>query len=151
MLTPIEIQSRVLKSGLGYQKKDVEDFINEICSDYEIIFKENRENKEKLKVLINTLNHYRDMEKEMQNTLALANKAAIEIKEAARNEAKIIETDALKKAEVILNDSKKQLEDHNNQILLLKSQQFDYLSKCKELISEQLVLIDSELIKVSDQ
>ena len=30
MITPVEIQSKAFKSGIGYDKKDVDSFINEI-------------------------------------------------------------------------------------------------------------------------
>ncbi|SHI31090.1 DivIVA domain-containing protein [Parasporobacterium paucivorans] len=149
MITPIEIQSRMLKTGLGYQKKDVEEFINEISADFEVLFKENKENKEKLKVLANTLTHYRDMEREMQSTLELANKAALEIKDAAKRDAKIIEDDAIAKADHILEDAKAQIEVLNQQMEQIRIQHNDYLTKCREFVSEQLAGIDSEIDRMN--
>ena len=41
MLTPIDIQNREIKSKMGgYDKKDVDDFLEEIRGSYEELYKE---------------------------------------------------------------------------------------------------------------
>ena len=41
MLTPVEIQNRVFKSGgLGYDKKDVDSFMKEVVESYEMLYRE---------------------------------------------------------------------------------------------------------------
>ena len=42
MITPIEIQNKTFKSGgLGYDKRDVDQFMKEVLSGYETIYREN--------------------------------------------------------------------------------------------------------------
>ena len=44
MITPIELSSKVFnKSGLGYDRKDVDGFMKEVVSSYESLYKENVE------------------------------------------------------------------------------------------------------------
>ena len=38
MITPVEIQSKSFKSGIGYDKKDVDGFITEILENYEELY-----------------------------------------------------------------------------------------------------------------
>ena len=50
MLTPIDIQNREIKSKMGgYDKKDVDDFLEEIRGSYEGLYKENESLKEKIR------------------------------------------------------------------------------------------------------
>ena len=52
MLTPVEIQNKSFKSGgLGYDKKDVDNYIKEIVRSYEDVYRENMELKDKVGVL----------------------------------------------------------------------------------------------------
>ena len=51
MLTPIEIERKVFKSGIGYEKKDVDLFLKDILDNYEAIYKENVELNDKIIVL----------------------------------------------------------------------------------------------------
>ena len=60
MLTPVEIQNRVFKSGgLGYDKKDVDSFMKEIVISYELLYREKMEMADKLNVLNDALQNYK--------------------------------------------------------------------------------------------
>lgn len=72
MLTPIEIQRKVFKSGIGYEKKDVDSFLKEILDDYETIYKENVELTDKVNVLSEGIQYYKSIEKTLQKALVLA-------------------------------------------------------------------------------
>ena len=43
MLTPVDIQNKVFKGGIGFDKKDVETFMHELSSDYEQLYRSNVE------------------------------------------------------------------------------------------------------------
>ena len=58
MLTPVEIQNRVFKSGgLGYDKKDVDSFMKEIADSYELLYREKMELADKVNVLNNDISN----------------------------------------------------------------------------------------------
>ena len=50
MITPVEIQSKSFKSGIGYDKKDVDGFITEILENYEELYRSNVELKDKVNI-----------------------------------------------------------------------------------------------------
>ena len=62
MLTPIDIQNREIKSKMGgYDKKDVDDFLEEIRGSYEELYKENQSLKEKISSLSEGIQYYKKM------------------------------------------------------------------------------------------
>ena len=66
MLTPIDIQSKTFKSGMGYSKADVDSFFKSLASDFETLYRENLELKDKVNILNEGINHYKGIEKSMQ-------------------------------------------------------------------------------------
>ena len=75
MLTPIDIQNREIKSKMGgYDKKDVDDFLEEIRGSYEELYKENQSLKEKISSLSEGIQYYKKMESTLQKALVLAEK-----------------------------------------------------------------------------
>ena len=52
MITPVEIQSKSFKSGIGYDKKDVDGFITEILENYEELYRSNVELKDKVNTFL---------------------------------------------------------------------------------------------------
>ena len=41
MLTPIDVQAKTFKSGMGYSKADVDSFLTNLYADYETLYREN--------------------------------------------------------------------------------------------------------------
>ncbi len=63
MLTPVEIQNRVFKSGgLGYDKKDVDSFMKEVVDSYEMLYREKMELMDRVNVLNDGLQNYKTIE-----------------------------------------------------------------------------------------
>ena len=91
MLSLNEIKNHEFKKGIGYTKKSVDDFVNEIVESFEEVNRENSELKEKLTTLSEGMQYYKSIEKTLQKSLVLAQKTADEKKEKALNNAKIIE------------------------------------------------------------
>ena len=57
MLTPIEIQDKSFKSGIGYDKRDVDAFLRDILTNYELLYTKNAELEERVTVLSEGLAH----------------------------------------------------------------------------------------------
>lgn len=145
MLTPVEIQNKLFKSGgLGYDKKDVDVFMREISDSYEALYREKIELEDKLSSTNEALNHYRNIEKTMQKALILAERTAEQEKAAALENAKRIENDAATKAQIILSDARRELDNINRQIINLKQIFENYKINIKSLANAQIELLDSE-------
>ncbi|NLZ43296.1 MAG: DivIVA domain-containing protein, partial [Clostridia bacterium] len=83
MLTPVDLETMVFRRGLrGYRTREVQEFMKKITVDYEKLYKENFDLKEKIEDLEEQLNTYRQMEKTLNDTLYLAQETANEMKAA---------------------------------------------------------------------
>lgn len=145
MITPIEIQNKVFKSGgLGYDKKDVDSFMQEVLENYEVLYREKMEMNDRMNVLNEGLQYYKTIEKTLQKALVLAERTAEETKSNALQNAKLIEQEAINKANLILEDAKHELDLIRRQTLELVRQYDIYKSKFKSLAEAQTELLDSQ-------
>lgn len=149
MLTPVEIQNRVLKSGgLGYDKKDVDSFLKEIVDSYEILYREKMELTDKVNVLNDALQNYKTIEKTMQKALLLAQKTAEETQETALRNAHAIEKEAMTKSEIIVSDARHELERIHQKTVQLCQQYEKYKLQFKNLAAAQIELLETESFQI---
>lgn len=98
MLTPTDIENKVFKKAKfnGYDINDVEDYLEKIIVDYEKLFKENLEIKDKLDNLQESVAYYKSIEIGIDQTMGNAQIEADNIKEEATNIADKIKKDAMR-------------------------------------------------------
>lgn len=144
MLTPIDLQKKTFKSGIGYDKKDVEAFFADVKEGYEKLYKENMEQQEKIATLTHMLQNYKTIEKSLQKALVLAQKSADETKETARVSAEAIEADAHAKAKEILADAREELEAVKGKTKALMAQYQVYKMQYRQIIQSQMELLDND-------
>ena len=149
MLSLNEIKNHEFKKGIGYTKKSVDDFVNEIVESFEEVNRENAELKEKLTTLSEGMQYYKSIEKTFQKSLVLAQKTADEKKEKALSNAKIIEKVARSRADSIITKAKNDLDAIYRQTDELNRRFELYKSYVKNLITTQLDLINSDTYKIS--
>ena len=148
MLTPIDIQNKVLKTGMGYNKKDVDDFIIEIMRNYEALYKENVELKDKISTLSEGIQYYKSIETTLQKALVLAEKTSKETRDAAIVKAEALEKEARVKANIIIADAKNDLESIRNQTINLIQNYESFRLQFKKLAATQMELIESESFQI---
>ena len=143
MLTPLDIENKKFSKQIlnGYNVDEVDDFLDEIGVDFAKKQKEVNEASKKIEELNAILEHYKNIEETLQNTLLMAQSTAEEVKNIAKQKADQIVTDA--KA-----SSQKEVDFIQNQILMKKKEledvqkQFDiYKAKMESLLISQLELI----------
>ena len=152
MLTPLDIENKKFSKQIvnGYNVEEVDDFLDEIGVDYAKKQKELNESSKKIEELNASLEHYKNIEETLQNTLLMAQSTAEEVKNIAKQ-----------KADQIVNDAKastqKEADFIQNQILMKKKEledvqkQFDiYKAKMESLLISQLELI-KEINKNEDE
>ena len=94
MLTPVDLQQKKFKQGMGYARKDVDSFFDIVVHSYTDLYKSNAELTNQVKTLTDTLVHYRTTESKLQKSLMLAEKNAEESAKNASDKARLIENDA---------------------------------------------------------
>lgn len=144
MITPIDIQNKVFKSGgLGYDKKDVDSFMQDLLDNYEMLYRENMELNDRISVLSEGLQYYKTIEKTLQKALVLAERTAEETKGTALKNAQLIEQEAITKSNIILEDAKRELDLIRKQTTELVQQYDIYKARFKSLANAQMELLDS--------
>ncbi len=145
MLTPLEIENKKFAKQMvnGYSVDEVDEFLDILTADYEKMYKENTESRDKIENLTKDLEHYKNIESTLQSTLLMAQSTAEEVKNIARqqadqiiNEAKSMagkEADMLSQ-EVILK--KKELEDAQKQFDIYKAKMESLLISQLEILKE---------------
>ena len=83
MLTPVDLQQKKFKIGLGYDKNDVQSFFEEVSQSYVELYRANADLKDQLITLTDTVQHYKAQEDNLQKSLLLAEKNSEESKTAA--------------------------------------------------------------------
>ncbi|MCI9087480.1 MAG: DivIVA domain-containing protein [Clostridia bacterium] len=143
MLTPLDIENKKFSKQMmnGYSVEEVDDFLDELTEDYEKLYKEVAESKNKMEELQENVEKYKGIESTLQNTLVMAQLAADDIKKAAQKEAdKILldaQGDARQTARALDQDiilKKKTLEDLEKQLDV-------YRAKMESLLISQLELL----------
>jgi cell division initiation protein len=148
MITPIELQSKTFKTGIGYDKKDVDNFINELLMGYETLYKDNMELNDKLNALNEGINYYKTIEKTLQKALVLAEQTAEDTREAAKKQAKAIENEARGKAQLIIADAANEYQKLQQQTIGLIRQYEAYKAQFKHLAQTQSELLESDSFNI---
>ncbi|MCI8509712.1 MAG: DivIVA domain-containing protein [Lachnospiraceae bacterium] len=148
MLTPVDVQNKSFKGGIGFDKKEVETFMSELSADYEMLYRSNVELKDKVTTLNESLQHYRSIEDSMKKALTLSQKTAEETINAANDKARQITTEAEKKAETILADAKEELSDTKNEIYRLQQQHAKFKAQFTKVLESQLKIMDGEMVDI---
>lgn len=133
MLTPIDVQGKTFKSGMGYSKADVDSFLTNLYADYASLYRENMELKDKVGLLNEGLDRYKDIEKSLQKALVLAETTSEETIASAKTNAAVIEQEAHVKAEAILADAKQELENLRSTTMNLLQNYEAYKAQYKAL------------------
>ena len=125
----------------GYNVEEVDDFLDELTTDYSKNYKEVNELRAKVEELNNSLVQYKTIESTLQNTLVMAQSTAEEVKNVAKQKADQIVEEAKSNAQ-------KQVDELNNEILMKQKElddvkkQFDiYKAKMESLLISQLELL----------
>lgn len=116
MITPLDIQNKEFNVGFrGYKMEEVESFLDDLIVDYEKLYKENIELKDKIARVTENLNHYDNIEDTLKNTLVVAQKTAEEVNLNAKQKAEQI----IKEAE---ESSRKIIEKANTEVINIQRQ-----------------------------
>lgn len=96
VLTPQEVQDKKFAKAVfgGYDMGEVDEFLDQIVSDYEQLYKENAILKGKLKTLAEKVEEYRSVDEQMRQTLARAKRESDEQIESAKQQSAEMRTEA---------------------------------------------------------
>lgn len=143
MITPLDIENKKFSKQMvnGYNVDEVDEFLDELTTDYERLYKENKELKDNTEELHNDVGQYKNIESTLQNTLIIAQRTADEIQAVAKQQAEQIIKDAEYQAKTRLDELNTQVIMKEKEINDLKKQFSVYKAKMESLLISQLELI----------
>ncbi len=143
MITPLDIENKKFSKQLmnGYDVEEVDEFLDQITVDYEKSFKENTELKNKITELTDSVSHYKTIESTLQNTLVMAQSAADEVKELARQQAEQLIKEAQSVAKQSVNDLNQEISFKKRELEEVQKQFDIYKAKMESLLISQLELL----------
>lgn len=143
MYTPLDIENKKFAKQMmnGYSVEEVDNFLDELTVDYEKLYKESSENKNKIEELESSLIKYKNLETTLQNTLVMAQGTADEIKKVAQQQADQIIKDAQGTAREQVMELEQQITIKTKELEDLKKQFDVYKAKMESLLISQLELL----------
>ncbi|MGB4590146.1 MAG: DivIVA domain-containing protein [Clostridiaceae bacterium] len=110
-ITPIEITNKDFKRTMrGYSTDEVDEFLDDVVEDFEALYRENANLKEKIEGFNDKLAYYSNLEKTLQSTLVLAQNTADNTKVQAEKEAEYIIENAKEKANTLMENANRENE-----------------------------------------
>lgn len=140
--TPNDLDNIKFKKGLrGYDEDQVNDVLDNVIQDYEMYIKENIELKDRISVLNEGIQHYKNIEESLQNTLVVAQQTGEEIKKNSYQKAENIVKEAELKAQKMINDANQEVIKIRFEYEEMKKRLHIYKTKSETLLLSQLELL----------
>lgn len=152
MITPLDIQNKEFKKSFrGYKESEVDQFLDDIIDDYENLYKENLELKDKILVLSEQIKQYNNLEETLKDTLIVAQSTADEVTSSARYKAQLIVEDAEMDAKKLIDVANNEVRNIRKEYEYLKKEIFIFKTRYKSFIEAQLITLDEFYSKIEDQ
>ncbi len=144
-LTPLDIQNKEFSVALrGFNRDEVNEFLDRLTKDYEAMIKENVLLMEKAEALDGKLEHFKRIEETLQKAIVIAQDTAEEVKRNASKEAELIRREAERDASRIVDEARyrasKVLAEHED----LHKQAQVFKLRLRSLVEAQLSALESE-------
>ena len=151
MIAPIEIENKEFKKGLrGYKEDEVDEFLDLVKEDYEQLYRENAELKEKVRLYQDQINKYKNIEETLKATLVRAEASAEDTTNAANKKAKIIVEEADLKAKQIIDQANNEVIEIRREYNSLVKEFKVFRNKFKSLLNDELQSIDEIFYNVDE-
>jgi len=140
--SPNDLQNITFKRSLwGYSEDAVNEVLDKIIEDYSEYIRENIELKDRIAVLNEGMQHYKNIEDSLQNTLIVAQQTSEEVKKNAYEKAENIIKEAELKAQKIINDANQEVIKIKFEYEELKKRLHVFKSKTETLLLSQLEVL----------
>ncbi len=143
MLTPLDIENKKFSKQImnGYSVEEVDDFLDDLTKDYEKLYKEVAEYKNKLENMEESIEKYKNIEGTLQNTLVMAQTAADDVRNLAKQQADQIISEAQTEAKNTVLELEQEIALKRKEMEELQKQFDVYKAKMESLLISQLELL----------
>ena len=126
----------------GYNKHEVNNFVSKVIIEYESLLNKLKLKDQEIAILKQKAERFNGMENSLNRALIVAETSSSEMRKVAKEEANLIIEDAKRNASKIINDSLKQAAETDAEVVALKKQIQIYKARIKQVIEEQLAMVD---------
>ena len=144
MITPMDIHNKTFSKGLrGYSEEEVNDFLRQIVTDYEQIYREHREMEEEMDQMKVKLANYEKISDTMTATLQLAKDTAENVKKNAKRNADILISNAKMEGDRQVKDAEDYRRRLAETMIHTEGNMKNYVSKIRKDLELALASIDA--------
>ena len=143
MLTPLDIENKKFSKQMmnGYSVNEVDEFLDELTADYEKLYKETTDSKNKIADMQEEMAKYKNIESTLNNTLIMAQTAADDVKNLAKQQADNILSEAQANAKQAVTELEQEIALKQKELEDLQKQFDVYKAKMESLLISQLELL----------
>ena len=139
-ITPLDIQQTVFKTSFrGYEKEEVNRFLEEIAETVEELNRENAIQREKIVFLEQQLTELKRTEATLSNTLVSAQSLAEDVKRSAQRESELVIKEAELKAGEMIRQARVELSTTHRELSALQKQRLLMVERLREKLSTEKV------------
>lgn len=143
-ITPQDIHQQEFKSSMrGYDKDEVDAFLQMIAEQLEETVKENAGLQDKVKELEERLAEYQKNGRHLEEALLAAQKITEQMKENAEKEAQVRIREAEVKADKILAEAVQQSQQYSQEISKLRMQRDQMIAQFKSILEQNFLFLKS--------
>lgn len=146
-VTPLDIRKQEFKKSFsGYDKREVENFLEMVAMQLEGLIRENMSYKEQLNDVERKIDDYRRMERTLQDTLTSAQKTTDELRKNAEREGSIILKNSSLESQNIIHQAKIEESQLRSEIKTLITMKNNFIAKFKGMIEAYSKMLGEEIM-----
>lgn len=155
MLTPMDIHNKDFKRSFrGYDEDEIDDFLDQVVNDYEKLFRENDRLKEDLERAKKDNEQYQQLEKNLKDTLLVAQKTAEEVTTNARRNTEEMRENTAKECQNMRREAemhaKLQLDEAADKVRAIVAEYDRLVREKNQFLRKIKVAMESELAVLSE-
>lgn len=111
-LSPLDIRNKTFSTKMrGFSQEEVDDFLDQVVSDYEEVLRQNRDLEKNVKHLEEKLRYFNELKEALNQSIIVAQETADKVKDSAQKEADVIVADAKTEAQELLSKANQESQD----------------------------------------
>ena len=151
-LTPLDVQQKRFQAGFrGYDKEEVESFLEMVSNEMEEAMHENKRLQEELGTKDKMIVEYQQRERSINESIITAQKVTDEMKENAERQAGLITSEAEIQAEKIVQNAQQELGNAEKKAGLITSEAEIRAEKIVHNANQELGNIKREILNLKRQ
>ncbi len=145
-VSPINIKKQEFNKTLrGYDKDEVRAFLDKLSDEFEVLQDENELLKKEVEQSSASLNEFRKIEKNLQDTLLKAHESSSKAIESTKKQTNLMIKEAELKAAQFLEKARENANEIRNSVIFLREERDVLVAKLKAIINSQAHLLESKV------